>query len=201
VLGTVNLIAGQDGEQPLVSVILRDQTHVRALQERLVRAERMEAVGELAAGISHDVNNVLAAVSGYAQLLGSRLEDPDLVRHLDGIFRSVRRASDLVTQLLAFARQQHLEPTDVEPCSVVEDLEDMLQRLLPAGVELAVDCRRVGLARVDPRQLQQVLLNLVLNARDAMPDGGLIRVQVDRHRGARGPGPPARRHVRPGHGH
>lgn len=180
-LGTVNVIGDPRGTSPLVSVIVRDQSQMRALQERLVGAERMEAVGELAAGISHDVNNVLAAVSGYAQLLNGRIEDPELLRHLNGIFRSVDRAADLVAQLLAFASQQHLEPTDVEPCDVVDDLEDMLRRLLPPGIELVVDCPRIGLVRADGPQLQQVLLNLVLNARDAMPDGGQIRMRVDRH--------------------
>jgi two-component system cell cycle sensor histidine kinase/response regulator CckA len=106
---------------------------VRALQERLVGAERMEAVAQLAAGIAHDVNNVLAAVSGYAQLLSSELADAEQVGHVHGIFRSVQRASGLVSQLLAIASQQQLEPSDVEPGAVVADLEDMLRRLLPEG--------------------------------------------------------------------
>lgn len=179
VLAIVNVVGDIESDDALISVLVRDQSEVRALQERLVTAERMEAVGQLAAGIAHDVNNVLAAVSGYAQLLSNQLDDAALVRHLHGIFRSVDRASDLVAQLLAFARQQHLEPTDIEPCAVVTDLEDMLWRLLPPGIELRTECEPVGLVRADPAQLQQVLLNLVLNARDALPDGGRIEVTVD----------------------
>jgi PAS domain S-box-containing protein len=180
VLSAVNVIRDLHHDEPLVSVVMRDQSSVRALQERLVRSERMEAVGRLAGGIAHDVNNVLAAVSGYAELLRTELAgSAPASGHVDGIFRSVERAASLVTQLLAVARQQHLEPTEVELCDAVGDLEDMLRRLLPDEVELDVDCRAAGVVRADGSQLQQVLLNLVLNARDALPDGGRITVEAD----------------------
>ncbi len=180
VLVTVNLFEDARGGPPLVSCIVRDQSHVRALQERLVAAERMEAVGRLASGIAHDVNNVLAAVSGYAQLLSREVADSDRgAPHLAGIFRSVERAGDLVTQLMAFARQQQLVPIEQYLCVLVLDLDDMLRRLLPDEVSLVIQPEAEAPVRADASQLQQVVLNLVLNARNALPDGGTIRVGVD----------------------
>ena len=180
VLATVTCLNDPRAESPLVSCIVRDQSQVRALQERVLAAERMEAVGRLSSGIAHDVNNVLAAVSGYAQLLSREVADSDRAgRHLAGIFRSVERAADLVAQLMAFARQQHLVPTEQDLCSLVLDLDDMLRRLLPDDVSLVVQRDVEAPVRADASQLQQVVLNLVLNARDALPGGGTIRVHVD----------------------
>ena len=180
VLITVTVFDDADGGPPLVSCIVRDQSQVRALQERLLAAERMEAVGRLASGIAHDVNNVLAAVSGYAQLLSREVADSDRGgRHLAGIFRSVERAGDLVAQLMAFARQQHLVPIEQDLCALVLDLDDMLRRLLPDDVSLVIRREVEAPVRADASQLQQVVLNLVLNARDALPGGGTIRVHVD----------------------
>lgn len=168
VLVNVNVFDDFRGGPPLVSCMVRDQSQVRALQERLLAAERMEAVGRLASGIAHDVNNVLAAVSGYAQLLSSEVADSDRgSRHLAGIFRSVERAGDLVAQLMAFARQQHLVPVEQDLCSLVLDLDDMLRRLLPDDVTLVIRRDLEAPVRADASQLQQVVLNLVLNARDA----------------------------------
>ena len=180
ILATITRLNDPRADAPLVSCIIRDQSQVRALQERLLAAERMEAVGRLASGIAHDVNNVLAAVSGYAQLLSPEVEGSHRGgRHLAGIFRSVERAGDLVAQLGALGRRQPLEPVEQDLCSLVLDLDDMLRRLLPDDVSLVIRREVEAPVRADASQLQQVLLNLVLNARDALPGGGTIRVHVD----------------------
>ena len=180
ILGTVTVLRDSRGGQPLVAVIVRDLTPMRALQARLVTAERMEAIGRLAGGIAHDINNVLAAVSGYAQLLTTEVEgSPRGERLLGGLFRTVERVGDLVSQLLAFARQQELQPVEQDLCDLVFDLEDMLRRLLPDDVRLVVTRQAVTQVLADASQLQQVLLNLVVNARNALPDGGTITVAVD----------------------
>ncbi len=178
VLATVTAL----GDGSTASFILRDLTPLHELQRRLVDAERLEAVGAVAGGVAHDVNNVLAAVGGYADLLEPEVAGRGAAeRHVAGIQRSVARASDFVDRLLAFARRQELEATDLDLASTTADLADMCLRLLPVGVDLLVTGRQEGVAvRADGSQVQQVLLNLVLNARDALgPDGGTVRVEVD----------------------
>lgn len=161
------------------AVVLRDMTALRALQERLVDAERLEAVGSVAGGVAHDVNNVLAAVTGYADLLESHVaaESPAL-RHLHGIHRAVARAGDLVDRLLAFARRQELEAVEFDLAGSIRDLSDLCRRLLPEDVRLVVTHLPVLPVRADQTQVQQVLLNLVLNARDALPGGGTVEVRA-----------------------
>ncbi len=178
VLATVTAL----GDSGLASFILRDLSPLQGLQRRLVDAERLEAVGAVAGGVAHDVNNVLAAVAGYAELL--ELEVPEngaAQRHIAGIHRSVERASDFVDRLLAFARRQELEPADLDLASTAADLADMCQRLLPADVGLELRGSPSGVpVRADGSQVQQVLLNLVLNARDALRErGGTVTVEVD----------------------
>ncbi|MFC5380522.1 PAS domain-containing protein [Aquipuribacter nitratireducens] len=162
------------------AVILRDMTALRALQERLVDAERLEAVGSVAGGVAHDVNNVLAAVTGYADLLETHVAtDGTAVRHLHGIHRAVARAGDLVDRLLAFARRQELEATEFDLAAAVHDLSDLCRRLLPHDVRLVVAALPALPVRADQTQVQQVLLNLVLNARDALPAGGTVAVAAE----------------------
>ncbi|WP_336923317.1 PAS domain-containing protein [Aquipuribacter sp. SD81] len=160
-----------------VSFIVRDLSPVRELQARLVESERLEAVGAVAGGIAHDVNNVLAAVGGYADLLEPHVPATGSpARHLAGIHRAVARARDLVDRLLAFSRQQELEPTTFDLGAAVHDLADMCRRLLPGTVRLELGVLPVLPVRADHAQVQQVVLNLVLNARDALPDGGTVVV-------------------------
>ena len=176
VLLTVNSFNDPAGRGQLVSCVVRDLTDLHQLQAQLVTAERMEAVGRLAAGIAHDANNILAAVSGYAELLRGEIHElPAAQRHLDGIARSIERAGEMVARLLAFTRGQPMAPRLVDLAELVSDLEDMLRRLLPARVRLALDLQPAP-AWADPSQIRQVMLNLVVNARNAVAGSGTVTI-------------------------
>ncbi len=152
----------------------------RRLQEQLVQAQKMEAVGQLAGGIAHDFNNLLTAITGYSELLLGELPPEDLRRsHAEEIRKAGERAASLTQQLLAFSRRQVLEPKVLDVNTVVSDIERMLRRLIGEHIELktrkAPDLWKV---KADPGQIEQALLNLVLNARDAMPRGGTLAIDT-----------------------
>jgi two-component system cell cycle sensor histidine kinase/response regulator CckA len=160
--------------------VARDVTEQRAIEERLAQSEKIESVGRLAGGIAHDFNNLLTAILGYTELLhgqapaGSK-QQADLVE----IQKAGRRASALVHQLLAFSRRQVLMPKDVDLNDVVSGLQGMLRRLIREDITLACDLAdEPAVVTVDPGQMEQVIVNLVLNARDALPGGGRIRIDV-----------------------
>src|SRR5262249_6158870 len=155
-----------------VSERKKSEEEKRRLQEQLVQAQKMEAVGQLAGGIAHDFNNLLTAITGYSELLLGELPPEDLRRsHAEEIRKAGERADWLTHQLLAFSRRQVLEPRILDVNTVVSDIERMLRRLIGEHIELktkkAGDLWRV---RADPGQVEQAILNLVLNARDAMPE-------------------------------
>ncbi|HXV85280.1 MAG TPA: PAS domain S-box protein, partial [Gemmatimonadales bacterium] len=155
-----------------------DVTEHAQLEEQFRQAQKMEAVGRLAGGVAHDFNNVLTAVFGYVDLLKEQFAAGSPQREdLDEIRKAADRAAGLTRQLLAFSRQQVLEPVVMNPNSLIEDLEKMLRRVIGEDVQLSLRLApKAGNVRVDPGQLQQVLLNLVVNARDAMPTGGTISI-------------------------
>ena len=160
----------------------RAEEALRRSEERLHRSERLEAVGQLAGGIAHDFNNLLTAITSYTQLL---LEDsaPNDARRDDllEIKKAADRATSLTRQLLAFSRRQVLDPRVIDLNAVVADLENMLRRLIGAHIALVTDpALRPPLPRVraDVGQLEQVIVNLAVNARDAMPDGGTLTIRT-----------------------
>jgi signal transduction histidine kinase len=147
-------------------------------EERLRQAQKMAAVGRLTAGIAHDFNNLLSSITGNADLLERDIgEDPKQARRLGVIVRSAERGADLVQRLLAFARKQPLDPIAVNLNGIVRGMHDLLQSTLGRAVrvEMALD-PHVWPALVDPVQLEHVVLNLAINARDAMPQGGVLTV-------------------------
>ncbi len=169
------------------SVILaaaRDLTERRRLEQQLLQSTKLEAVGRLAGGIAHDFNNVLTSIRGHCQLALEDLHQSDpLSRELEEIDRSAERAARLVRQLLAFSRRQILTPSAVRPTDVVEGMRLMLERLIDENVVMSVTADEdVGHVHVDPGQLEQVILNLVINARDAMPQGGDLRLRLRNER-------------------
>ena len=153
----------------------------RALEEQLRQAQRMEAVGRLARGVAHDFNNVLAAIIGSSDLLALQLEAAHPAREeAEEIRLAAERGAALTRQLLAFSRSQMIEAKLLDLDEVVAGLEHLLQRL--AGERIPVSIRVSGsatLVRIEPGQLEQLLMNLVVNARDAMPGGGSVHVLVE----------------------
>ena len=159
---------------------VRDVTEQRRLQRELVQAQKMEAVGRLAGGIAHDFNNLLTAILGSAELALEMLPAGAPEREeVDEVRKAALRAADLTRQLLAFSRQQVIVPKVLNPNDVVGGMDKMLRRLLGEDVELrAALASDLGSVKVDPSQLEQVVLNLAVNARDAMPDGGTLTIET-----------------------
>jgi PAS domain S-box-containing protein len=160
---------------------IADVTALRQAQARVDQAQRAEMVGRLAGGVAHDFNNLLTAIGGYAELLAASIR-PDDPRGADvaAISHATSRAAMLTRQLLAFGRRQTLRPTLVSPGAVVTGLSSMVRSLTPA--DIAVEVRRGpddGMVLVDRDHLEQALVNLVLNARDAMPGGGTLTIETD----------------------
>ena len=168
----------QDGEWVVV-VNYRDVTDQRQLQEQLLHSQKLEAVGRLAGGIAHDFNNLLTAIGGYSQFLaaGFDADDPRREDALE-IVRASDRAAALTSQLLAFSRRQVLLAEVLDLADVVTGLESLLSRLLGDSVELSTSVAPGCRVRADRGQLEQVITNLALNARDAMPSGGRVEVAV-----------------------
>jgi PAS domain S-box-containing protein len=162
----------------VVELMVEDATERRTLEAQLAHTTKMESIGRLAGGIAHDFNNLLTAILGYVDLMQGSLSAQDpIARHATQIRRSAERASLLTRQLLAFSRKQFLQPRIIDLNAVVEESSMMLRRLISEHIELAttLDPRLLRI-KVDPAQLQQVLMNLAVNARDAMPQGGVLGI-------------------------
>jgi PAS domain S-box-containing protein len=168
-------VAGED----CVLAITEDVTERRDLEERVRQAEKLEATGRLAGGIAHDFNNLLGIVLGYSELLTRRLvDDPRSQKQLEAIRSAAERAADLTRQLLAFGRKQVLFPEVLAFGTVVEEAHSMLDRLLGGQITLHTLVEPgIGSVRADRGQIEHVLVNLALNARDGMPKGGTIRIE------------------------
>jgi two-component system cell cycle sensor histidine kinase/response regulator CckA len=168
------------GEGATVDIFALDTTELRTLEESFLQAQKMQAIGQLAGGVAHDFNNVLTAIIGYSDLLltNHRPTDPSF-QDIMQIRQNANRAAGLVRQLLAFSRRQTLQPVDLQLGDVVADLQNLMRRLVGEKIEIdVVHGRDLWLVRADMNQLENVLVNLVVNARDAMPDGGRITVRT-----------------------
>ncbi len=167
--------------KPAVLGTAFDVTERKKLEEQFRQAQKMEAVGRLAGGIAHDFNNLLGVIIGYSELLleTPAVGDPAVRRKIDEIHKAATRAASLTRQLLAFSRQQVLEPRVLSVNTVVAEMEKMLRRLIGEDIELVTRLDDgLGLVKADPGQLEQVLMNLAVNARDAMPRGGRLLLQT-----------------------
>jgi PAS domain S-box-containing protein len=171
---------GQNGEKLGAVVVYRDITELKQLEQQVIHAQKMEALGRLAGGVAHDFNNLLTIINGYSQLLLERVEPQGPVHdQLDQILKAGERAASLTRQLLAFSRKQILQPQVVDLNAVVSDTDKMLRRLIGEEIELSTVLRPdLGRVKVDPAQIEQVIMNLAINARDAMPRGGKLTIET-----------------------
>jgi PAS domain S-box-containing protein len=183
----VRLSPARTAEGDVVTAAIRDVTArkhseqaLRNAESQLRHAQKMEAVGTLAGGIAHDFNNVLSVILSYTGFLTDALGPTDPMRgDIDEIAKAAGRAVQLTKQLLAFSRKQTFAPRSVAPNEILKGMDGMLRRIGGGGVEIAlVPGRVVGTILADPGQIEQVIMNLVVNARDAMPRGGVIRVET-----------------------
>jgi PAS domain S-box-containing protein len=176
---TVSTLTHWEG-LPAVLETYQDTTEKRSLQEQLSHAQKLDSIGQLAGGVAHDFNNVLSVIISYSEMLGERFaSDAEARSDLDQILEAAKRAAALTRQLLAFSRRQVLNPQVVNLNEVLAGVQKMLVRLIGEDVELSVrPAAGLGLIRADVHQLEQVLMNLAVNARDAMPEGGTLAVET-----------------------
>ena len=170
----------QDGVPVAVQGIARDVTARKELEAQLRQSQKMEAIGQLAGGVAHDFNNLLTAINGYSGLALQRIDENNPLKgYLEEIKKAGDRAANLTRQLLAFGRKQILQPLPINLNDVVTDMNKMLQRLIGEDVVLRAKLDS-GLKKIkaDPGQIEQVLVNLVVNARDAMPHGGNLTIET-----------------------
>jgi two-component system, cell cycle sensor histidine kinase and response regulator CckA len=180
VSANAHVVRDATGQMVYVEGTVQDTTERRELEQQLRQMQKIEAVGRLAGGVAHDFNNILMAISSYAELLQIRIKQNDAGRkYLDEIGRAVDRAASLTQGLLTFSRKQVLSPKVLELNTVITQQLKMLRRLVPENIELdfvrgdALEC-----VKADPAQIEQVVMNLVINARDAMPDGGKVLIET-----------------------
>ncbi|MGC2282604.1 MAG: PAS domain S-box protein [Candidatus Acidiferrales bacterium] len=169
-----------EGELQGAICMALDITDRKQLEEQLRQAQKMEAVGRLAGGIAHDFNNLLMVIQGYADLMTERLAEGDpLRRNAEQIQTASQRATSLTRQLLAFSRKQMLAPKVLNVQSVVVDMEKILRRLIGEDIQLETSSvPDLGLIKADRSQIEQVIMNLAVNARDAMPEGGRLTIET-----------------------
>lgn len=158
----------------------RDVTDRRRLEQELGQAQKMEAIGRLAGGIAHDFNNILAIIGGYAEIIIGELHPEDSLRKsADSVLKTVERGAALTTRLLSFSRKQVMSPRHLDLNAMLDDISNILPRLLGGEIELTIILgKNIGMIYADPVQLEQVLMNLALNSRDAMANGGKLLIQT-----------------------
>ncbi|GAH38472.1 unnamed protein product, partial [marine sediment metagenome] len=158
----------------------RAETEQGKLQAQLVQSQKMESIGRLAGGVAHDFNNILTAINGYAEMIIDSLEPGDPMRaDMEEIKSAGGRAAGLTGQLLTFSRKQVISPKVIRPNEILERSQKMLRRIIGEDIDLIfVPANRLGRIKADPAQLDQILVNLAVNARDAMPEGGKLTIET-----------------------
>lgn len=160
--------------------VLLDITEAKQAEDKFLQAQKVEAIGQLAGGVAHDFNNILTAITGYSELTQRHLASDDPIRHnIEEIRKAADRAAGLTRQLLAFSRKQTLQPKVIALNAVLVDMDKMLRRLIGEHIDLvALPGLDLGRVKVDPAQIEQILINLAVNARDAMPYGGSLTIET-----------------------
>jgi two-component system cell cycle sensor histidine kinase/response regulator CckA len=168
------------GEKECIFGMQLDRTDERELEAKFLQAQKMEALGRLAGGVAHDFNNLLGVIGGYAELLESKLEKNDtFVRYCSKIIETTQRASGLTRQLLTFSRKEIVRPMPLQTGPALRELSAILPRLIGEDIELAVDLRANGTVVLDKTHFEQIIFNIVINSRDAMPAGGQIFIETE----------------------
>jgi two-component system, cell cycle sensor histidine kinase and response regulator CckA len=162
-------------------VELRDITEHQNLEDQLRQSQKMEAVGRLAGGVAHDFNNILGIISGYAELLQINATESAQKVRAEKVLAAIEKAASLTKQLLAFGRRQVLSPKLLNISSVLTELSGMVRVMVGAEIQLVIHQANTGLVHADQGQLEQVILNLAANARDAMPNGGIFTIKLEDH--------------------
>jgi PAS domain S-box-containing protein len=175
---SVSLAREAAGRAGFAIKMVEDITERRKLETQVIEGQKMEAIGQLAGGVAHDFNNILAVIMGYSDLTMEKLgPDQVLKSHLETIRAAAERATGLTRQLLIFSRKQMVQPVVLDLSDVVKDLDKMLRRLIDENIEMAiVPGNEIGHVKADAGYVGQVLMNLVVNARDAMPNGGKLTI-------------------------
>jgi nitrogen-specific signal transduction histidine kinase len=170
------------GQPVNFATVTRDLREAKRVEEQLRQSQKMEAIGQLTGGVAHDFNNLLMAVVGNLDLLRRHMpETPKLLRFIDGAMQGAQRGAALTQRLLAFARRQDLQPQSVDVVELVEGMRDLLTRSIGPMIDLRLEAApAMPPAQVDPNQLELALLNLAVNARDAMPNGGTLTISLDK---------------------
>jgi len=178
---TASSVRNKNGEVEKLVIVNRDVSERRLLERQFLQAQKMEAIGRLSGGVAHDFNNLLGVIIGYAEVLEEQpATSTDHRESVEQILKAGRQAASLVRQLLAFSRQQVLEPKIVDVNEIVRDTQKMLRRLIGEDIELITRLdHEVSKVRVDQGQLEQAIVNMAVNARDAMPNGGQLRIQTE----------------------
>jgi nitrogen-specific signal transduction histidine kinase/CheY-like chemotaxis protein len=160
--------------------VLRDITEHKQLEAQFMQAQKMEAIGVLAGGVAHDFNNLLNVINGYCELVLEDLaKDNPIYNDIQQIGQAGTRAKSLTSQLLAFSRNQILQPVILDLNDIIDSTNLMLRRLIPEDIDLVIIAQPgLGLIYADPGQIQQILMNLIVNARDAMPQGGKLTIET-----------------------
>jgi two-component system, cell cycle sensor histidine kinase and response regulator CckA len=173
-------VGSQDGAPGYFEIFAEDVTEQRLLERQLRMAQKMEAIGRLSGGVAHDFNNLLGVIIGYSRVLSKALgKENRLSEHVREIEKAGDRAASLTKQLLAFSRQQILTPTVLHLNTLVCDMQKMLPRLLGEDIHMVQELDpELGYVKADQSQIEQVIMNLAVNARDAMPNGGVLRIQT-----------------------
>ena len=176
----VSLVRGGEEERPFTICMVEDITERKRLETQFFQSQKMETIGRLAGGIAHDFNNLLTVIKGYTQLSLSQIQEGDPCReNIEEIKGAAERAAELTNQLLTFSRRQILDMKVLDLNTIVRGLEKMMGRIIGEDIEMfTVLDDRLGRVKTDPGQIEQVILNLVVNARDAMPAGGKLAIET-----------------------